>query len=120
MEKFRDKIIIKNIRLYGYHGVLKEEKKIGQKFVVDLELYLKLEKASESDDLEDTVNYAEIYEKVEEINRKNSYDLIEKFAGEIAKKILEYKKIENVKVRVRKPEVPIDGQLDYVAVEIYR
>ncbi|BDU50982.1 dihydroneopterin aldolase [Haliovirga abyssi] len=115
-----DKIIIKNMRLYGYHGVLEEEKRIGQKFFVDLEIYLDLEKASMSDNLNDTVNYAKIYEKVEFINRNQKYDLIEKFAGDIAKEILKYDKVKNVRVTVKKPEVPIPGQLDYVAVEIYR
>ena len=120
MQMMRDKIIIKDIKIFAYHGVLKEEKVLGQNFIINLEMYTSLKKAGKSDSIDDTVNYAEIYEKVEKIAKSKSYDLIEALAEDISIMVLEYEMINNVKVEVQKPSVAINGNLAYSAVEIYR
>ncbi len=56
-----DKIIMENMGFYGYHGVLEQEKTIGQKFFVDAYLILPLKKAGETDDLNFSVSYADVY-----------------------------------------------------------
>lgn len=116
-----DKIILKNIKIYAYHGAIPEENKLGQNFYVDLELFLSLKEAGQTDDIYKSVSYAEIYIEVEKIVKKENYNLIETVAEKIANGILEkYKKIKNIKVQVRKPQAPINGYFDYVGVEIYR
>lgn len=58
------KIELRTMTFYAYHGVAPQETKVGNTFVVDLILTAPLEKAVWSDDLEDTINYASIYEVV--------------------------------------------------------
>jgi len=116
-----DKIILKNLAFFGFHGVLNEEKTLGQKFYVDVELYLNLKSAGLSDNVRETVNYAEIYELVKEQVTDRKFNLLEALAENIAKEILlHYEKIEEVLVTVRKPEAPVQGIFDYFAVEIRR
>ncbi|MCK8828479.1 dihydroneopterin aldolase [Natroniella acetigena] len=116
-----DKVILNNLAFYGYHGVLNAENEIGQKFFIDLELYSDLRKAGQSDQLDDAINYAEVYEVIKEIFHAQDYDLIEALAEDIASKILEeFSKIEEVMIRVKKPEAPVNAIFDYVGVEITR
>ncbi|WP_018247893.1 dihydroneopterin aldolase [Orenia marismortui] len=116
-----DKILLNNLSFYGYHGVLEEENNLGQKFFIDLELAADLEAAGESDDLDRSVNYALVYEVVKEICEEEKYQLLEALAERIAAKVLkEFPKVEEVTLRVKKPEAPIPGIFDYVGVEIRR
>lgn len=116
-----DKIIMANMGFYGYHGVLEEEKKLGQKFFVDVELYLDLKKAGESDDLNDTVSYAEIYDMICKIFKNKKMNLIEAVAEIICTQILDtYPIIHEAMVRVKKPEAPVEGIYDYFGVEMRR
>lgn len=115
-----DKIIISGIVFYGYHGVTLAEQELGQKFLVDIELYLNLKPASISEHLSDTIDYKEVYNLVKGIEQKKKYKLIEALASDIAEAILDQTNAKEVFVRVRKPQVPIAGVVDYVAVEIRR
>ncbi|WP_051624173.1 2-amino-4-hydroxy-6-hydroxymethyldihydropteridine diphosphokinase [Clostridium akagii] len=116
-----DKIFIKDLQVYGYHGVNKEEKKMGQRFLISLELYMDLSVPGKSDNLKHTVNYAEICEKVEEKFRENKFDLIEAVAESIAKFILSsFNLVQGVKVNIKKPWAPIGKPLDFAGVEISR
>jgi len=116
-----DKIILNDLSFYGYHGALVEENRLGQKFFIDLELYLDLESAGKSDDLNQSVSYALVYEVVKGICEEERYQLIEALAEKIADRILkEFTKIEEIMVRVKKPEAPIPGIFDHVGVEIFR
>lgn len=56
-----DKLVLRGLRFHGYHGVFKEERKLGQKFVVDVDAWLDLSRAGETDSLEHSVSYAELY-----------------------------------------------------------
>ena len=116
----KDKIIIKGMEVYGYHGVLAEEKALGQKFIIDIEMSKCLLKPGISDNVKDTVSYAAVYNDIEEIATKNKFDLIEALAEGISKKVLENYDIEAVLVRIKKPQAPIAGAFKYVAVEIMR
>ena len=116
-----DKILIKDLQVYAYHGVNIEEKKMGQRFLISLELYLDLKAAGESDDLNKTVNYAELCEKIEEKFLSEKFNLIEKCVYELAEFILiNYPIVEGVKIQLKKPWAPVGKPLDYVAVEIER
>lgn len=116
-----DKIIIKDFEVHAFHGVLAEEKKLGQKFIVSLELMLDFTDAAENDDLEKTINYAEVCYSVEEFMKENTYDLIETVANKLSIYLLnQYSIIEKIKVLIKKPWAPIARPLDYVATEVER
>ncbi len=117
----RDKIELKGMVFYGYHGVASEERKLGQRFFVDLEMERDLSKAGLSDDPDDTVNYALVFDRVKEIMEGPSRKLLENLAETIAKQVLDGYDLDAVRVVVRKPEVPMRGSiLDHASVDIYR
>ena len=114
-----DVIKIAGIEAKGFHGVLEKERKRGQKFLVDVELYLPLKNLN--DQLNKTVNYAEVAKVVNNQIIGKPRMLIETLAEDIAKQILkEFKKIKKVKVIVHKPNAPIPLKFKDVSVEIER
>lgn len=116
-----DRIILKNLAFFGYHGVLEEEKTLGQKFFLDIELYSDLSQAGVTDNVIDTIHYGEVYEVIKEIVVKKRFKLIEALAEDIAQEVLEaFEKVEEINVVVRKPEAPVAAIFDYVGVEIRR
>ncbi|MBZ9608575.1 2-amino-4-hydroxy-6-hydroxymethyldihydropteridine diphosphokinase [Clostridium estertheticum] len=116
-----DKMYIKDLEVYGHHGVFKEEKTLGQRFLISLELFLSLREAGITDDLTKTVHYGELCQLVEEEFNKESYDLIEKATEKLAEFILlKYDLVQRVKVKIKKPWAPIGKPLQYAAVEIDR
>ncbi|EAD8168248.1 dihydroneopterin aldolase [Listeria monocytogenes] len=116
-----DKIYLNELVFYGYHGVLAEETKLGQTFRVSLILGLSTKKAGISDIVDDTVSYAEVYETVKEIVEGTPFKLIEALAEKIATEVLTgYPLLEEVTVKLIKPNPPIPGHYDSVAVEIER
>ncbi len=109
------------MEFYGYHGVLPEETKIGQRFYVSVELIIDLHKAGQSDDLNDTVNYGEVYHLVESIVEGKPYKLVETVAEKVSSSILEsYPLVTSCIVKLVKPDPPIKGHYKSVAVEIQR
>ncbi len=116
-----DKIIMKNMAFHSYHGVFKEEKKLGQKFFVDASLYLDLKQAGESDDLNHSVNYGQVYELIKDIIENENFDLLEALCEKICKIIISnYDKVQRVQLEIRKPEAPVHGIFDYFALAIDR
>jgi dihydroneopterin aldolase len=116
-----DKIRLTKMEFYGYHGVFPEENKLGQRFIIDLEVEADLQEAGESDNLEHSVNYGQLYFDVKEIVEGKPYKLIEALAEKIAHKLLcTYDRLESVRVAVIKPDPPIPGHYQSVSVEILR
>ncbi len=115
-----DKIIFEKMQFYAYHGVFEEENRLGQKFEVDLEMSLNLRKAGESDNLEDTINYAKVYDVVNGIVMGTNMKLLEAIAENIAKELLRQFTLDGILIRVRKLNPPIHGYLKSIAVEIRR
>ena len=116
-----DKILLTGMTFYGYHGVRTEEKELGQRFVVDLEMDLDVRSAGASDDLAQTVNYSLVFRVVKDIIEGPSRNLLEALAEETAGAVLSAFPVEGVRVRVTKPQVSIRGALlEGAAVEIYR
>ena len=112
---------MENMVFYGYHGVLQEEKVLGQKFYIDAELYLDLKQAGQTDDLNHTVSYAMVYETIESIMTKEKFDLLEALSHKICGQILlSFEKIETVILKIKKPSAPVAGNFDYFAVQIKR
>ncbi|RYM04921.1 2-amino-4-hydroxy-6-hydroxymethyldihydropteridine diphosphokinase [Sporolactobacillus sp. THM7-7] len=109
------------MRFYGYHGALPEEKKIGQRFLVDVTLSVDLYQAGISDRLDQTINYAQVYSIVREIVEGPSCKLIERVAERIAETLLNtFSMAQSCLIRVIKPDPPIAGHYDSVAVEVIR
>ncbi|MDW8803169.1 2-amino-4-hydroxy-6-hydroxymethyldihydropteridine diphosphokinase [Clostridium sp. A1-XYC3] len=116
-----DRIYVKDLQVYGFHGVNQQEKDMGQRFIISLELFLDLQEAGETDDLTKTVNYAQLCFDVEDQFKKEKYDLIEKAAEKLAEFILlKYDLVNRIKVQIKKPWAPIGKPVDYAAVEIDR
>ena len=116
-----DKIYLKNVEIFANHGVFQEEKTLGQKFILDLELTLSLEEAGKTGDLTKSVHYGELCHGIEKEFTKTSYDLIETAAEKVAEyTLINYPIVESVKVTLKKPWAPIGRHLDYAAIEIER
>ena len=116
-----DKIQLEGMVFYGYHGVGLAEQELGQRFVVDVEMERDLRAAGLSDDPADTVNYSHVFKLVREIMEGPSRKLLENIAETIAQRVLDGYDVDSVKVRVKKPEVPMKGSiLAHASVEIFR
>jgi dihydroneopterin aldolase len=116
-----DRIILKGMTFYGYHGVASEEQTLGQRFVVDVEVCKDLRAAGATDDLRKTLDYSLLFRLTKEVVEGPSRKLLESVAQAIAERVLSGFDVESVTVRVMKPEVPIKGSiLEYAAVEIVR
>lgn len=116
-----DKISIKGLKIFAYHGVNPEEKENGQNFVIDLDYYVNINKPCQMDSLDDTVSYAKVVKTIRRVFIAEKYDLIERAAQVIADAVLdEFEDIFKVEVTLKKPEAPISADFDYVAVSITR
>mgnify|MGYP001046721825 CR=1 FL=1 len=116
-----DRIYVEEMEFYGYHGVFPEENSLGQRFIVSLILELDLEQAGKTDQLKDSVNYAEVYSLCKKIVEGEPKKLLEAVAENIAGNLLKtYPQIYSCNVKVMKPNPPIPGKLKSVAVEIKR
>ncbi|MNP36106.1 Dihydroneopterin aldolase [compost metagenome] len=116
-----DKMVLHRMEYYGYHGVFPEERKLGQRYYIDLELEMDLREAGEQDDLTKTVNYAEIHEVVKDIVENKSFQLIEALGEVIASSLLDnYTSIYALTVKVTKPHPPFDIHFQGVTVELSR
>lgn len=116
-----DKISIKNLEVFGNHGVYPEETKLGQKFLISAELQLNTREAGVSDDLTKSVNYGEVSHFITKFLTQHTYKLIEAAAEQLARAILlEYELVQGVTLAIHKPWAPIGLPLEDVAVEITR
>lgn len=116
-----DRIILSDLGFFGRHGVLPEERVLGQRFVVDLEVGLDLRAAGQSDELSQSVSYADIFLVVREIVEGEPVKLIETVAQRIADAVFDrFTVVESVRVRVSKPSAPIAMERGLAAVEILR
>ena len=116
-----DKIIIKDLNIFAYHGVNPEEKENGQNFVIDCVLAVDLTRACRSDDLNDTVNYAQVVKTIRRVFTAVKYDLIERAAQAVCDAVLaEHGAVRSITLTLKKPEAPIRADFGYVAVEITR
>ena len=116
-----DKIGINGISVYGYHGALPEEQRLGQPFRVSLELELDTRPAAAADALEKTVNYAAVVQAVEAIVQGERVCLIETLAERIASRVLaEFPLVQAVTVKVEKPFAPVAARFEGICVTIRR
>ena len=115
-----DRIILSDIELYAYGGVTEAERKVGQRYRVNVTLELDLAAAARSDAIEDTVSYADVHTVVVETARERQFNLLENVAARIADRILRRFPADRVTVHLEKLLPPIDGVVGSAAVEITR
>ncbi len=116
-----DKIEIKDLECYCRHGVLKEERTLGQKFLVSVALYMNTRRAATSDDIAFSVDYAEVSHFVNDIMTKTEHELLETLCENIARELLiKYKILDAAEVCIKKPWAPISLPMDTVSVTIKR
>jgi dihydroneopterin aldolase len=116
-----DRILMNNLGFFGYHGALKEENVLGQKFFVDLELFVDLHKAGITDSVENTVHYGEVYQLVKTIVENRRFNLIEALGENIAQEVLfKFSLVEEIRVVIKKPEAPVNGIFDFFGIDIRR
>ena len=116
-----DRINLKGIKGFGYHGVFGDEAKNGQDFFVDLEISLDLSRASSTDDLKDTIDYGSLASLVVDEISGDRVQLIERLAGRIADRIKSgHPQIIKISVTVHKPMAPVSAQVSDISVTITR
>jgi dihydroneopterin aldolase len=116
-----DAIFITGLLIHAHHGVMPHEEKVGQRFVLDLELATDLAPAAISDKVVDTVSYASIVDAVTRAFTARSYRLVEAAAGAVADEVLStFPRIASARVTVHKPHAPIAAIFNDVGVSILR
>lgn len=115
-----DVIHLRGLEFYAYHGVLPEEQVLGQRFLIDMDLFSDLSKAGSSDQVEDTVHYGEVYQVIKACVTEEGHQLLEYLAEDIAQRVLGKFSCSSVRVEVHKPQAPIPGIFRDVSVEIWR
>jgi dihydroneopterin aldolase len=116
-----DTIFIKGLVIHARHGVMEHETEVGQRFVMDLELFTDLSGSSQSDRLADTVSYPAVVTTAITAFQNKNYKLLERAAGAVADAILgAFPRIRGVKITVHKPHAPIAAIFEDVGVILTR
>jgi len=116
-----DQLIIKNLELFGYHGVNPEEKSMGQKFIVEAKISLDLSEAGDTDSLESAIHYGELCHELQKEFNHTKHDLIERAATVLCNYILiHYPQVVEVDLTLKKPWAPIHLPIDYPAIRLVR
>jgi len=111
-------ISIEGMEFFAYHGCFREEQLIGTKFRCDLFLEVDTTKAEQTDNLNDTVNYQEVYQTL-----KTEMDVKSKLLEHVGRRILErvkekFPQVQHVRLKIRKLNPPLGGKMDFVSVEL--
>ena len=114
-----DRLLLREMSFYGYHGDVEAERELGGRYRVDLEIGMDLSQAARSDNLEGAVDYVHVYQLVREVVEEQQHRLLESIAEAIAGQVLSLSRVEEVRVRVGKTP-PVRGSFGEFAVEIVR
>ena len=116
-----DHIFINGLLVHAHHGVMTHEEKVGQRFMIDLELAIDLAPAGRSDKLADTASYGTIVETATDAFTRQSFRLVEAAAAQVADAVLAaFPHVNSVRVTVHKPHAPIAAIFNDVGVSILR
>ena len=114
------RISLSEIGLVGHHGHHEAERELGQRFEVDVDLFVDIEVPGTTDNLADAVNYEDVYRVIERTVREDRYHLIEALAADLANTIFDEFDVEGVQLRIRKPSIPFCPDLGFVEIEVER
>jgi len=113
------RIYVRNIRVHAYHGVLPQERIVGNDYLVNLEIVYPLQKSLSSDDLNDTLNYAKVATAVTEVMSK-PYNLIERAAGAIGEALFEkFAGITEIEIDIEKIKPPMSIDCDGAGIKVH-
>ena len=115
-----DRITLTGLRVRGFHGVLPEERRDGQDFVVDVSLAVDVRPAAQADDLGQTVDYGDLAERLAAVVAGEPVQLLETLAGRLAEVCLADQRVRLVEVTVHKPSAPISVPFSDVSVTVVR
>ena len=116
-----DLIRLKNITIFGFYGVSPQEREVGQKIEIDLDLHTDLSAACTSDSLKDTINYETVYTTIMElVDAGKRYRLLESLGEEICNAVLQQYPVSKVRIGMRKLNLPFPNNLSHVEIELTR
>ena len=114
-------IRLRDCQFFGFHGVLEEETRLGQRFLVDADLTVRDDGALATDSIEGTVHYGEVFSVIEALVTGPPYKIIEALAAAIGERLLaDFPLLLRAQITVRKPSAPIPGILKHVEVMVVR
>lgn len=116
-----DRIHIRNLEVFGRHGVFPEENRLGQKFIINATLYIRTREAGLKDDLTKSIHYGEVSHFMARYMTEHTFGLIEAVAEQMARAVLlQFPAMQKITLEISKPWAPIGLLLDAVSVEITR
>jgi len=115
-----DRITLQGVDVYAHHGVHPAERELGQRFVIDVDLWADLSPAAQSDSLKLALDYTAVHHRISEVAASTSFHLIEALALRLCRSLLAEFPVEKVAVTVQKPNPPIPNFLGKASVTIVR
>lgn len=115
-----DRILLSGVRCSMRVGVTSGERQRPQECLVDVELERDLSRAAQTDDLQDTLDYSQVYELIQRLSRDGEYALLERFAGRLEEELQRELAPEALRICVKKLHPPLNGPVDYAGIEIRR
>ena len=115
-----DSIRITGLELFGHHGVFDFEKHDGQRFVVDLTVWLDTDGASDSDNLAQTLDYSKLVNKVAGVVQGEPVDLIETLASRVLDVVWGFDQANSAEVTIHKPDAPVEFPVADISVTMKR
>ncbi len=116
-----DKILIRGLEFYGYHGASDEEQTVGHRFIADATLTVDTRSAGQSDNLAETVSYADIAAKILTVGTQTQYRLIEALLAHITREIFaDFPRVQQIRLCIQKLCPPMNAIVASVGVEIER
>ena len=121
MERLPNIIHIEDMEFFAFHGHYDEEKFAGNRFSVSIYLYTDTYKAEKSDNLNDALNYQEVYAIISDIMKNTKSNLLEHLASNIIDALFsKFPQLQKAKIRIDKLNPPMGGKIGKVGVEIKR
>lgn len=116
-----DRILIKELEIFAHHGVYDDEKEKGQRFIINAEIYLSTLTASQSDNIDDTLDYGRVCEYMKNYMIVNQINLLETLTNDLSRKLLlNFPLIDHLRLEICKPEAPIPMKFDIVSITVER
>lgn len=115
-----DYLSLNNMQFHAYHGVFEQEKQVGNTYYIDMKIYADFSKACKSDLVEDTINYASVFNEIQKEMQKPCH-LIEHLAENICTRIKAgFRSVQSIEIKLTKNNPPIEGQMDNVSIILFR
>jgi dihydroneopterin aldolase len=115
-----DRVILSGILCRIRIGVTEEERREPQDCLVDVELGTNLARPMQTDDLHDSIDYAQVFALVHELAREEEFSLLERFAGRLEGELRQRCRFDEMTLRVKKLRPPLPGRLEFAGIEVRR